>query len=161
MHAANGLQFDGTVHGTEQNVHKEQPLSNNSFSVKASVSDQLCGEFIARVGGGWQWARSSTPQSSSAPMATRPAIGVEHPRFQVSVALNNDLSNSVPFYNQFLGGLGSDGGAGNAARSGPERLPVHEFHAARESDAQGGARGVTGRDRASIWTGSSVTISSS
>jgi hypothetical protein len=33
-------------------------------------------------------------------------VGIDHPRFQLGASLNNSLSNSLPIYDQLLGGLG-------------------------------------------------------
>ena len=47
---AKGLQFDTTIHGSNQTVHTVQPLTNKSFSTETSVSSHVAGEFSARLG---------------------------------------------------------------------------------------------------------------
>ena len=101
-----GLQFDGTVHGSDQNVHTAQPLSNKSFSAEGSVADRVAGSFSARLGGGWQWGSILNAANEFRTNGYTARAGIEHPRFQIGASLNNSLSNSLPFYNQLLDGLG-------------------------------------------------------
>jgi hypothetical protein len=101
-----GLQFDGTLHGSDQNVHSAQPLSNRSFSVEGSVSDRVAGDFSGRIGGGWQWGDIVNGANDFRTNGYTARLGIEHPRFQISASLNNSLSNSLPLYNQLLSGLG-------------------------------------------------------
>jgi hypothetical protein len=101
-----GLQFDATVHGSNQDVQTAQPLSSNSLSAEAGVSDRLAGSFSARLGGGWQWSSIVNAANEFRTNGYTARAGIEHPRFQLSASINNSLSNSLPFYNQLLGGLG-------------------------------------------------------
>jgi len=104
--SSGGLQFDGTVHGSDQSVHTVQPLSNKSFAAEASVADRVAGGFSARIGGGWQWGSIVNGASEFRTNGYTARAGIEHSRIQISASLNNSLSNSLPFYNQLLGGLG-------------------------------------------------------
>lgn len=107
QHASSGgLTFDGTVHGSDQNVHTAQPLSNKSFSAEGSVADRVAGNFNARLGGGWQWGSIVNAANEFRTNGYTARAGIEHRRFQISASLNNSLSNSLPFYNQLLDGLG-------------------------------------------------------
>jgi hypothetical protein len=101
-----GLQFDTSIHGSDQNVHTAQPLSNQSFSAEGSVADRVAGNFSARVGGGWQWGSIVNAANVFRTNGYTARAGIEHPRFQLSASLNNSLSNSLPIYDQLLGGLG-------------------------------------------------------
>ncbi len=104
--SAGALQFDTTVRGSSQDVRTLQPLSNNSFAVEGSVSDRVVGDVSARLGGGWQWGTIVNAANEFRTNGYTARAGIEHPRIQVSATLNNSLSNSLPFYNQLLGGLG-------------------------------------------------------
>jgi hypothetical protein len=103
---SSGLQFDTTVHGSNQTVNTVQPISNSSFSTESSVASRLVGEFNARVGGGWQWGSIVNAANQFRTNGYTARLGVEHPRVQLSASLNNTLSNSLPFYSQLLDGLG-------------------------------------------------------
>jgi hypothetical protein len=98
--------FDATVHGSNQDVHTSQPLSTDSFSAEGSISDRIAGSFSARLGGGWQWSSIVNAANEFRTNGYTARAGIEHPRFQLSASLNNSLSNSLPFYDQLLGGLG-------------------------------------------------------
>ncbi len=104
--SANGLRIDGTLHGSNQSVHNAQPLSNNSVSIEGSVADHLFGAFSGQIGGGWQWGSIVNSANEFRTNGYTARIGIEHPRFQISASLNNAISNSLPFYEQVLGGLG-------------------------------------------------------
>ncbi|MDP2997272.1 MAG: hypothetical protein Q8N47_07280 [Bryobacterales bacterium] len=101
-----GLQFDGSVHGSDQRVQAVQPLSNKSISAEASVADRVAGGFSARIGGGWEWGSIVNGANEFRTNGYTARAGVEHSRIQISASLNNSLSNSLPFYNQLFGGLG-------------------------------------------------------
>jgi hypothetical protein len=104
--SAGGLQTDLSVHGSDQSVHNAQPLSNKSISAEASVADRLFGDFSGRVGGGWQWGDIINSANEFRTNGYTFRAGFEHPRIQVSIALNDAASNSVPFYTQVLEQLG-------------------------------------------------------
>jgi hypothetical protein len=104
--SSGGLTFDTTIHGSDQNVHTAQPLSNKSFSAEGSVADRVAGSFSARIGGGWQWGSIVNSANEFRTNGYTARAGIEHPRVQISASLNNSLSNSLPFYNQLLDGLG-------------------------------------------------------
>lgn len=104
--SAGGLLFDATVHGSNQEVQTAQPLSSDSFSAEGSVSDRIAGSFSARLGGGWQWSSIVNAANQFRTNGYTARAGIEHPRFQISASLNNSLSNSLPFYDQLLSGLG-------------------------------------------------------
>ena len=106
--SSGGLQFDLTIHGSDQSVHTTQPLSNRSFSAEASVSDRVAGSVSARLGGGWQWGSVVNAANEFRTNGYTARVGIEHPRLQLTASLNNSLSNSLPFYNQLYGGLGLD-----------------------------------------------------
>jgi hypothetical protein len=101
-----GLQFDGTVHGTDQTVHNAQPVQDHNFSVEGSVADRVAGNFSARIGGGWQWSSLLNAANKFDTNGYSARAGIEHPRIQLSASLSNSLSNSLPFYGQLLAGLG-------------------------------------------------------
>jgi hypothetical protein len=102
-----GLQFDATFHGSNQEVRTAQPLTSDSYAAEASVSDRIVGSLSARLGGGWQWSSIVNAANEFRTNGYTARAGIEHPRFQLSASLNNSLSNSLPFYSQLLGGLGS------------------------------------------------------
>ncbi len=104
--SAGGLLFDATVHGSNQDVQTAQPLASDTFSAEGSVSDRIAGSFSARLGGGWQWSSIVNAANEFRTNGYTARAGIEHPRFQISASLNNSLSNSLPFYDQLLSGLG-------------------------------------------------------
>jgi hypothetical protein len=104
--SSGGLTFDTTVHGSDQSVNTAQPFSNKNFSAEASAADRVAGSFSARLGGGWQWGSIVNAANEFRTNGYTARAGIEHPRFQISASLNNSLSNSLPFYNQLLDGLG-------------------------------------------------------
>ena len=99
------LQFEVEVHGTNQTVENAQPISNKTFSVEASVARRVYGEYSVRVGGGWQNGSFVNSANEFRTSGYTARLGIEHPRFQLSAAINDNLSNSLPFYSQLLGGL--------------------------------------------------------
>lgn len=101
-----GLQFDGTVRGSDQSIQTAQPLTNNTFSAEGSVADRVAGNFSARLGGGWQWSSIVNAANDFRTNGYTARVGIEHPRFQLGASLNNSLSNSLPLYGQLLDGLG-------------------------------------------------------
>jgi hypothetical protein len=101
--------IDGTVHGSWQNVHTAQPLSNRSFAAEGSISERIAGRFNARVGGGWQWSSIVNDANEFRTNGYTARFGIEHPRLQLSAALNDSLSNSLPFYDQLVNAVGLAG----------------------------------------------------
>jgi hypothetical protein len=104
--SSGGLQFDGSVHGSDQTVSNAQPLKDNNSSVEGSVADRVVGSFSARVGGGWQWASLTNAANKFDTNGYTARASIEHPRVQLSASVNNSLSNSLPLYGQLLAGLG-------------------------------------------------------
>jgi hypothetical protein len=107
--ASGGPILDLTVHGSSQNIETAQPFSTRSLSAEASVSERVAGSFNARVGGGWQWSNVVNDANEFRTGGYTARAGIEHPRLQLSAALNDTASNSLPFYDQILGGLGLAG----------------------------------------------------
>lgn len=101
-----GLQLDALIRGTTQSVHNAYPLSSNNFAVEGNVSDRLKGSLSGRVGGGWQWGSIINSANEFRTGGFIARAGIDHPRFQISAALNDSNSNSLPFYNNLIGGLG-------------------------------------------------------
>lgn len=101
-----GFEFDCTIHGSDQDFEGVQPLSNRSFAAEASISDRIAGSLSARLGGGWQWSSIINAANEFRTDGYTARAGIEHPRFQISASVNNSLSNSLPFYNQLLTGIG-------------------------------------------------------
>jgi hypothetical protein len=104
-----GPVVDATVHGSDQSIHTVQPISNRSFSAEASVSDRIAGALSARIGGGWQWSSIVNDANEFKTNGYTARISIDHPRLQLAAALNDTASNSLPFYNQLLDGLGLAG----------------------------------------------------
>lgn len=102
-----GLVFDGTVHGSDQSVRSILPFSNHSVAVEGSVADRVARDFSARLGGGWQWGSTVNTGNQFHTNGYTARASLDHPRFQVSASLNNAISNSLPLYNELLGGLGA------------------------------------------------------
>jgi hypothetical protein len=101
-----GLQFDGSVRGSDQTVHTALPLRNNSFSAEAGIANRVAGSFSARLGGGWQWGSMGSAANEFRSNGYTARAGLEHPRIQVNASLNNSLGNSLSLYDQLLGGFG-------------------------------------------------------
>jgi len=106
--SSSGLQLDGTVHGSDQSIHTAQPITNKTFSAEGGIGEHIAGNFSARVGGGWQWSSIVNSANEFRTNGYTARAGIDHPRLQVSASLNNSLSNSLPFYNQLLDGLGTN-----------------------------------------------------
>lgn len=104
-----GLVFDATIHGSDQSVHNTNPLSNNSFSVEGSVANRLYQDFNVRIGGGWQWGSIVNGLNEFRTNGYTARASIDHPKIQISAAINNSLSDSLPFYNQVLSGAGVTG----------------------------------------------------
>ncbi len=103
---SSGLQFDGTIHGSDQHVYNAQPFSNRSLSAEGSVARHVFGGVSGRVGGGYQWGSITNTANEFRTNGYTARASIEHRFIQVSAALNNSLSNSLPFYDQALAGLG-------------------------------------------------------
>jgi hypothetical protein len=101
-----GLQFDAAVHGSDQSVQNAQPFSNNSFSAEGNVADHLFGSVSGRLGGGWQWGSLVNGVNEFRTNGYTARAGIEHPLIQIGAALNDSVSDSLPFYSQVLNGLG-------------------------------------------------------
>ena len=116
------LRFEVEVHGTDQTVRNAQPISDHTFSAEASVAHRVYGEFSLRVGGGWQRGSfvNSANQFRTGGFSAR--IGIEHPRFQLTAALDDTLSNSLPLYGQLVGALGP-----GAALIGPLEMSPSDY----------------------------------
>jgi hypothetical protein len=100
------LRFEATVHGTDQTVQNAQPISDKTFSAEASVAHRVYGDFSLRLGGGWQRGSFVNAANEFRTSGYTARLGLEHARFQFSAALDDSLSNSLPFYSQLLGGIG-------------------------------------------------------
>lgn len=106
--SSNGMVFDVSVHGSNQQVRNAQPLSNDSLSVEGSVGFRVLTDFTARLGGGWQQSDFSTTANDFRTHGYLARFSIEHPRYQFSAYMNDSLSDSLPIYNGLLGiGLGS------------------------------------------------------
>ena len=103
---ADRLQFEVTVHGTDQSIYNAQPVSNRSFATETSVARRVYGGFSVRVGGGWQGGSFVNTANEFQTSGYTARVGIEHPRLQLSMALDDSLSNSLPFFSQLLGNIG-------------------------------------------------------
>lgn len=101
-----GLEFDGTVHGSDQSVRNVQPLSIKSFSAEGSVAGRVYHDFSVRVGGGYQRSSFVNSENEFRTNGFMARAAIEHPKFQISASINDSLSNSLPFYSQLFTGLG-------------------------------------------------------
>ena len=101
-----GLQFDGTVRGSDQSIKTAQPITNNSLAAEGSLAHPVAGSLSVHLGGGWQWGAIVNAANEFRTNGYTARAGIEHPRLQASGSLNNSLSNSLPFYDQVLGALG-------------------------------------------------------
>jgi hypothetical protein len=106
QHGGGATVIDLSVHGSDQSIHTDQPLSNRSLSAETSVSERVAGRFNARLGGGWQWSSIVNDANEFRTDGYTARAGIDHPRLQLSAALNDSVSNSLPFYDQLLSGLG-------------------------------------------------------
>ena len=103
---ADRLQFEVTVHGTDQSIYNAQPVSNRSFATEASVARRVYGGFSVRVGGGWQRGSFVNTANEFQTSGYTARFGIEHPRLQLTMTLDDSLSNSLPFFSQLLGNIG-------------------------------------------------------
>jgi hypothetical protein len=103
-----GLQFDFSVHGTDQNVRNEQTANNRSLAWDGSVSHRLFGQIGARVGGGWQQSAFKNVGNDFHTNGYSTHASIEHPRLQVNASLNTSLGNSLQAYSQIFGGIGAE-----------------------------------------------------
>ncbi len=101
-----GLEFDFSIHGTDQSVRNEQPANNHSFASDASVAHPVFGQVSARVGGGWQQSTFTNAGSDFHTEGYTAHASIEHPRFQVNGSLNTSVGNSLQAYSQLFGGIG-------------------------------------------------------
>ncbi len=104
---SSGLYFDGTIHGSDQHVYNAQPFSNRSFAAEGSVGRHMFGDISGSLGGGYQWGSITNTANEFRTNGYTARASIEHRRVQLSAALNNSISNSLPFYNQALEGLGA------------------------------------------------------
>jgi hypothetical protein len=95
-----------TVHGSDETVENVQPLTNRSVAVEGTVARRIVGRLSARLGGGWQWGDVVNSANDFKTNGYTARAGIEHPRLQLGASLNNTISDSLPFYTQFLGGGG-------------------------------------------------------
>lgn len=102
---SDGVQLDGSVHGSDQSIRNGQPIDEHSFSADAGVAYRVAGIWTLRAGGGRQsgWFRSPTSEFRNSGYSAR--LGIEHPRFQLTGALNSTLGNSLPIYSSLAGQL--------------------------------------------------------
>lgn len=107
--APDGFQIEGMVHGSDESVHSTQPLSNSSVSTEAAIGHRLIGHFSMRLGGGWQWSSIGNSANDFRTDGYTARASLDHPRVQFSAVLNNSVSDSLPLFNQLLGGLGIAG----------------------------------------------------
>jgi len=119
-----GLQLNGSVHGSDQSIQNAQPISEHSFSVEGGVARRVTGVWVARVGGGWQNGsfKSSTSEFQNGGYTAR--LGIEHPRFQFNGSLSSNLGNSLPIYSALAGQL-----ALGAVLLGPVQTIPSDFRA--------------------------------
>jgi hypothetical protein len=102
------LQFDSSVHGTEQRVRNTQSLNNRNFAWDGSLARRLFGQLSARVGGGWQRATFTTAGSDFRTKGYTAHASIDSPRFQLTGAYNTNLGSSLQAYTQLLGGIGAE-----------------------------------------------------
>ena len=103
-----GLQFDLSIHGTDQSVHNAQPANNHSFASDGSAARRLFGQFSARLGGGWQQGTFTNADNEFHSRGYTAHASIEHPRLQLSGSLNTSLGNSLQAYSQMYGGIGAE-----------------------------------------------------
>lgn len=102
----NGLNLETSVHGNTQDVHTAAPLSTGSIGMEGSIGERVAGDFSAQIGGGWEWSTIVNAANQFRTSGYTAHAGVHHPRFQINASINDTLSNSLPFYDQALAGLG-------------------------------------------------------
>ena len=100
------LQWEVTVHGTDQTVQNALPIADKTFSAEASVAHGVFGGFSLRLGGGWQRGSFVNAANEFRTSGYTARAGIEHARFQLSASLDDSLSNSLPYYSQLLDGVG-------------------------------------------------------
>lgn len=108
--SANGIIVDFDVHGSDQAVKNAQPLSNNGLAAEAGIAFPIATDIHTRLGGGWQRSLFVNSGNEFRTNGYTFRASVDHPRYQVSVSLNDSLSNSLPIYGQLLAGLGLGSG---------------------------------------------------
>lgn len=104
--SSNGLNLETSVHGNTQDVHTAAPLSNDSMGIEGSVGERVAGDFSVQAGGGWEWSTIVNAANQFRSNGYTAHAGIQHPRFQINAAINDSLSNSLPFYNQAAAALG-------------------------------------------------------
>jgi hypothetical protein len=100
------LEYDGVVHGTDQTVQNAAPVANHSLSLEGGIARRVIGLYSVRLGGGWQRSSFVNAGNDFRTNGYLARVSIEHPRIQLSAALNDSLSNALPFYSQLLTGLG-------------------------------------------------------
>lgn len=105
---SNGNSFELEFHGADQQVQNTQPLSNHSLAADAGFGFRVYRDWSTRLGGGWQHSNFMNDANEFRTDGYTARMSIEHPQYQFNVSLNNSLSDSLPFYNQFFNlGLGS------------------------------------------------------
>ena len=99
----NGLQVSGSVHGSDQSIHNDQPITQKSFAAEAGLARRVVGVWTGRVGGGWQNGSFNSLTSEFHTGGYTARLGFEHPRFQFNGSLISTLGNSLPIYGQLAG----------------------------------------------------------
>lgn len=102
---AGGIIFDLGVHGANQRVDNAQPLSNDSFSLEGGLAFPVAAGSSLRLGGGWLESAFTSGGTELRSNGYTARLGLDHPKYQLSVSLNDMLSNSLPLYNPLLGNL--------------------------------------------------------
>ncbi|MEQ1947345.1 MAG: hypothetical protein ABL995_09150 [Bryobacteraceae bacterium] len=101
---ADRFQLDGTIHGSEQRVFNATGYTSKNFNAEGSVMRRVIGSLSGRVGGGWQTGEFRNASNSFQSDGYTARVSLEHPRLQVSAALNQGIGNSLPIYNQLFAG---------------------------------------------------------
>lgn len=104
----NDLVIEGSVHGNDQTVVNLVPISSKSFATDGSISRGVVRNFRARIGGGYQWGTFQNGGSEFRSDGYTARAGVDHPRLQASISLNNSYGNSLPVYSQLIANTGLD-----------------------------------------------------
>jgi hypothetical protein len=123
------LQLNASVHGSDQSIHNEQPIDENSFAADMGIGRRVAGRWGVRVGGGWQDGSFHSVSSDFHNRGYTARVGVEHPRFQLNASINTNLGNSLPLYGQYSGQVALSAILADSVRTVPSNYRAMTFTA--------------------------------
>jgi hypothetical protein len=100
-----GLLFDFSIRGSDQNVRNEISTRERSFGSDAGVGIPISDRFRIRLGGGWQKSQFSNGGHEFHTRGYTARVGIEHPRFQLNGSMNSVVGNSLQSHSQWIDGI--------------------------------------------------------